>query len=110
MLFNINPAANANITKDTRSAKVPAPVPVTSTGSIALAANTNRANYSIYNEGPATVFIGEGSVVTPSLYEVQIPAGFYWKEEFNSARYLGEIAAITESGTASLLVSEGSLI
>jgi len=110
MLFNLNPTANVNITEDVRTAKTTATVAATSTVSVALAANANRANYSIYNAGPATVFLREGSVVTSSLYDVQIPSGFYWKEEFSSARYLGVISVITASGTASLQVSEGAVI
>lgn len=110
MLFNLNPSTSVNITEDTRTAKTSATVSATSTVVVALAANANRANYSIYNAGPATVFLREGAVVTSALYDVQIPAGFYWKEEFTSAKYLGAISVITASGTASLQVSEGTLI
>ena len=110
MLFNLNPTASVNITEDVRGAKTTATVSATSTVGVALAANANRANYSIYNAGPATVFVREGAVVTSALYDVQIPAGFYWKEDFSSARYLGAISVITASGTASLQVSEGSVI
>ena len=110
MLFNLNPTTSVNVTEDVRGAKTTATVSATSTVGVALAANANRAAYSIYNAGPVTVFLREGSVVTSALYDVQIPAGFYWKEEFNSARYLGVISVITASGTASLQVSEGSVI
>lgn len=110
MLFNLNPTSSVNITEDVRGAKTTATVPATSTLGVALAANTNRANYSIYNVGPATVFMREGATVSSVLYDVQIPAGFYWKEDFPSARYLGTISVITASGTASLQVSEGSII
>lgn len=110
MLFNLNPTASVNITEDVRGAKTTATVSATSTVGVALAANANRANYSIYNAGPATVFLREGAAVTPTLYDVQIPAGFYWKEDFPSARYLGAISVITASGTASLQVSEGSVL
>lgn len=110
MLVNLNPNSSVNVAEDTRTAKVTTAVSATSTVGVALAANTNRAVYSIYNTGPATVFLREGGVVTSTLYDVQIPAGFYWKEEFSSARYLGAISVITASGTASLLVSEGAVI
>ena len=110
MLFNLNPTASVNITEDVRGAKTTATISATSTVGVALAANANRANYSIYNAGPATVFVREGAVVTSTLYDVQIPAGFYWKEDFSSARYLGAISVITASGTASLQVSEGSVL
>ena len=110
MLFNLNPASSVNIAEDTRTAKTTATVSATSTVSVALAANANRTNYSIYNAGPSTVFLREGAVVTSSLYDVIIPAGFYWKEDFSAARYLGAISVITASGTASLQVSEGTII
>lgn len=110
MLFNLNPSNTVNITEDTRGAKTTATVAATSTASPALAANTARANYSIYNTGPATVYIREGSTVTSVLYDVAIPSGFYWKEDFPGARYLGAISVITASGTASLQVSEGAII
>jgi hypothetical protein len=111
MIFNLNPQSSVNITEDVRGAKTPTTVNATTTVSSALAANANRANYSIYNIGPATVYIREGPVVTATVYEVAIPSGFYWKEDFpGSARYLGAISVITASGTASLQVSEGVLI
>ncbi len=110
MLFNLNPSNTVNVTEDTRGAKTTTTVSATSTVSIALVANPSRANYSIYNAGPATVFLREGAVVSATLYDVAIPSGFYWKEDFPGARYLGAISVITASGTASLQVSEGALI
>lgn len=110
MLFNLNSNATVNIAEDTRGAKTTASVSATSTASVALAANTARANYSILNTGTVSVFIREGATVTSSLYDVEIPPRNYWKEEFNSARYTGAISAITASGTATLMVSEGTLI
>ena len=111
MIFNLNPNSQVDIKEDTRGPKATTTVSATSTVSVALAANANRANYTIYNAGPATVFLREGAVVTPTLYDTPIPAGFYWKEEFNAApRYLGAISVITASGTASLQVSEGTLL
>lgn len=109
MLFNLNPTTSVNITEDVRTAKTTATVSATSTVGVALVANASRANYSIYNTGPSTVFLREGATVSAVLYDVQIPSGFYWKEEFTSARYLGAISVITASGTASLQVSEGSV-
>ncbi|MDB9514760.1 hypothetical protein PN499_26505 [Kamptonema animale CS-326] len=111
MIFNLNPNSQVDIKEDTRGAKTTTTVSATSTVSVALAANENRANYSIYNAGPATVFLREGAVVTSTLYDVQIPSGFYWKEDFGgAARYLGAVSVITASGTASLQVSEGALL
>lgn len=110
MLFNLNPTSSVNVTEDIRGAKTTTTVSATSTVSVALAANSARAAYSIYNAGPATVFLREGIVVTSTLFDVQIPAGFYWKEEFVGARYLGAVSVITASGTASLQVSEGAIV
>lgn len=110
MLVNVNPSTSVNITEDVRSAKTTAIVSATTTVGVALAANSVRANYSIYNAGSSTVFLREGTAVTSALYDVQIPPGFYWKEEFLTSRYTGVVSVITASGTSSLLVSEGSLI
>ncbi|MCC3423442.1 MAG: hypothetical protein JGK12_05790 [Microcoleus sp. PH2017_01_SCD_O_A] len=110
MLINVNSNSVVNISEDLRGANAVAPVSATTTVAVALAANANRANYSIYNAGPATVFLREGSVVTPALHTTPIPSGFLWKEDFVSARYTGVISVITASGTASLQVSEGTLI
>lgn len=111
MLFNLNTASSSvNIAEDIRGPKTTALVSATSTLVVALASNASRATYSIYNAGPATVFIREGNLVTSALYDTPIPSGYLWKEDFTSGRYLGQISAITASGTASLLVSEGSLI
>lgn len=110
MLVNVSPGTSVNIAEDVRSAKITATVSATTTVVVALAANVQRANYSIYNAGSSTVFLREGILVTSTLYDVQIPPGFYWKEEFLTARYTGVVSVITVSGTSSLLVSEGSLI
>jgi hypothetical protein len=110
MLVNLNPSnAAINVAEDTRGAKTPTTVSVTNTLTVGLAANTSRACYSLYNAGPATVHLREGSTVSPTLYEVLIPAGFYYKEEFLSARFTGQVSLITASGTASVQVSEGLL-
>ena len=110
MLINVNSNSVVNIAEDVRAANSAATVAATTTVAVALAANPNRANYSIYNAGPATVFLREGSVVTSALYTTPIPSGFLWKEDFTSARYTGVISVITASGTASLQVSEGTLV
>jgi hypothetical protein len=110
MIFNLNPATEVKVTEDTRIAKTPVAVAVSATAVPLLAANSNRGAYSIYNPGPATVFVREGAVVTATLYDFQIPAGYYWKEDFpGSPRYLGAIAGITASGTSTVLVAEGNL-
>ena len=108
MLVNLN-SANA---KDLRGALSSASVSVTTTASIALAANTARSNYMIHNNGSASVYLREGSApVTGAnpIYNAIIPSGFFWKEDFLSSRYTGAIHVVTASGTASLQVSEGTL-
>jgi hypothetical protein len=111
MIFNLNPNNQVDVKEDTRGPKTTTTVSATSTVSVALAANADRANYTIFNTGPATVYLREGADVTSTLYDVAIPSGFYWKEEFNAApRYLGAVSVITASGTASLQVSEGTLL
>jgi hypothetical protein len=110
MLVNLNPSnAAINIAEDIRGAKTPTTVSVANTITVGLAANATRACYSLYNAGPATVYLREGDTVSPALYEVLIPAGFYYKEEFLSARYTGQVSLITASGTASVQVSQGLL-
>jgi hypothetical protein len=107
MLSNGNPTTSVNITKDKRTAKIPTVVSANATPSIALPANEARNAYSIYNRGPSSVFMQEGTTVTSSLWEVQIHSGFYWKEDFPGARYLGPISVVTAAnGNAVLQVSE----
>jgi hypothetical protein len=113
MLVNLNSAnAAVNVVKDIRSALSAATVVVTTTATIALAANAFRSNYMIYNSGSNTVYLREGTApvtgASPS-YNVIIPPGFLWKEDFPTARYTGTIHAITASGSTSLQVSEGTL-
>lgn len=116
MLVNLNTSSGTNIIEDTRGPSTPAAAAVTTTASIALAANTARASYTIYNAGPNAVYIREGAApvatatapATP-LYNVIIPPGFFWKEPFQDARFTGDIHAVCASGTASLQVSQGLL-
>jgi hypothetical protein len=110
MIFNLNSNNPIDIKEDIRGDKTTTTVSVTTTLAVALAANPKRAVYTIYNAGPATILMREGPTVTAALYDVAIPSGFYWKEDFGgSARYLGQISVITAGGTASLQVSQGSL-
>ncbi len=111
MLFNLNPSNTINVAEDVRGPKVTTTANATATASVVLAANNSRGVYSIYNAGATSVFVREGAVVTPALYDFIIPPGFYWKEDFGaSPRYLGVISAVTASGTTSLQVSEASII
>jgi hypothetical protein len=111
MLVNLNQNSSVNIAEDTRGAKTTTTVSATTTAAVALPANASRAAYSIYNAGTTTVYFREGATVTSALYEMPIPPGFAWIENFPSGtRYLGAVSVITATGTASLMVSEGSLI
>jgi len=112
MLFNVNNASNVNITEDLRGALSTATVPVTTTATIALAANAARSNYMIYNSGPVPVYLREGSAPVTGAspaYNVIIPSGFLWKEDFQTARYTGTIHVVTAAGSSSLQASEGTL-
>jgi hypothetical protein len=112
MLVNLNSTGNVNITEDLRGALSAATVSVTTTASIGLAANAARSNYMMHNNGPASVYLREGSAPVTGAnpaYNVIIPSGFLWKEDYPTARYTGAIHVITASGTASLQVSEGTL-
>lgn len=109
-LVNLNPSNVAvNIAEDIRSADTVAAVNASATSSIALAANANRASYSIYNAGTTTVFIRENPTVTAALYKHPIPPGYLFESDFTSSRYTGIISVITASGTSNLMVSESTI-
>ncbi len=108
-LVNLNPSNVINIAEDIRNADTVAAVSATTTSSVALAANTSRAAYSIYNVGPQTVYLRENASVTAALYKHPIPAGYLFEQDFTSSRYTGAISVITATGTASLMVSESTL-
>lgn len=107
-VYNLNPAQQQQ-PPQARQAKTTATVAITTSASVALAANANRANWSFYNAGPATVFMREGPTVTAALYEKPIPPGFHWDSEPSAYRYTGAISLITASGTANVMVSESVL-
>jgi hypothetical protein len=104
-IYNLNPTQQQQ-PPQARQAKTTTVAAITTTASVALAANANRANWSFYNAGPATVFMREGAIVTAALYEKPIPAGFHWDSEPSAYRYTGAISLITASGTANVMVSE----
>lgn len=110
MLFNLNQSNPINPTEDVRGAKVTSAVTATTTVGVLLAANPLRAAISIFNAGSVDIFIREGATVTSTLYELKIPPGYLYKEEYAGGRYLGAISVITASGSAVLMVSEGSVI
>lgn len=109
MLFNLNSTnAAINIAEDIRGSDNATSVAVTTTASVALAANASRAAYSIYNAGNATVFIRENATVTTAIYKTPIPPGYLWKEDFLGSRYLG-IISIIGAATSTVLVAESSV-
>ncbi|WP_293151222.1 MULTISPECIES: hypothetical protein [unclassified Microcoleus] len=111
MLVNLNSTSSINVAEDIRGAKTTTAVSASTTVGVALAANPNRAAYSIYNAGTVPVFVREGAVVSASLYEFIIPPGFLWKEDFaTTPRYLGAISVITASGTTNLMVAQADLL
>jgi len=108
---NLNPNTSINISEDTRTAKITTTATVTSTFTTPqLTANANRATYSIYNAGPSTVFMKEGITVTLTSHEAVIPAGFFWTPDAAEPRYLGAISLLTATGTATVQISDSSLI
>ena len=108
-IYNLNPTQQQQ-PPQARQAKTTTATEITTTASVALAANANRANYSLFNAGPETVLLQEGTTVTPAAYEVSIPAGFHWNSEPSNYRYIGAISLITASGTANVMVSESILV
>lgn len=109
-IYNLNPTPVLTPPQPlARNAGTPVSVSVSTTASVALAANANRANYSLYNAGPGTIFMREGATVAGNLYERPIPPGFQWDSEPSSYRYTGAIALIASSGTATVMVTESTL-
>lgn len=107
-IYNLNPV-QAQQLPQTRQAKTPTAVTVTTTATVALPANTNRANFSLFNVGPGTLLLREGATVTAAVYEVMIPAGFHWNSEPSSYRYTGNVSLLTTAGTANVMISESIL-
>lgn len=110
---NLNPpiTSSINIAEDTRNAKVCTTVAVAATFTAPqLAANANRATYSIYNLGPSSVLMREGTTVTAALYESVIPVGYYWYPDPSDPRYLGAISLLGSGGTANCQICEATLI
>lgn len=109
-IYNLNPTPVPTTPQPlVRNAGTPVSVSISTTSSVALAANVNRANYSLYNAGPATIFMREGTVAAGNLYERLIPPGFQWDSEPSSYRYTGAISLVTAAGTATVMVTESTL-
>ena len=109
-LVNLNPSNVAvNIAEDIRNPDAVTAVSAAATVTVALAANANRAGYSIYNAGSVTVFVRENATVSATVYKHPIPPGYLFESEFTSSRYTGIISVITASGSSSLMVSESTV-
>lgn len=109
-LVNLNPSNSAvNIAEDLRSADTVTAVSAAATSGPALAANPNRALYSIYNAGSTTVFIRENAIVTATLYKHPIPPGYLFESDASTSRYTGVVSVITAGGTCNLMVSESTV-
>jgi len=104
-IYNLNPV-QAQQPPQGRQARIPVAFAATNTAAVALPANTNRANFSLFNVGPGTLLLREGATVTAAAYEVMIPAGFHWNSEPSSYRYTGVVSVMTTAGTASVMISE----
>jgi len=106
-LVNVNPSNVAvNIAEDVRGSDTITAVNATATAIVALAANSNRRAYSIYNAGSQTVFVRENSTVLATLYKHPIPPGYLFESDFSTSVYTGPVAVVTISGTSNLMVSE----
>jgi hypothetical protein len=113
-IFNLNPtttpATTIGINEDTIGGGNRSTVSVTNVSSIVLPANSNRGSYQIYNNSTTPVFIAHGSSVSAANFETPIPGGNLWYRDPGEPRYYGSVAAITASGTASLQVTEYTII
>jgi len=108
-----SPGTTVNITEDNRSNLGPvvgSPFSVGTTGSLILPANSSRATAAIFNAGPATIFLREGTTpATTSVYNYPLPANRLWEPDSNF-RYLGAMGAVTAGGAATVHVSESVVL
>lgn len=113
-IFNLNSQQGAvNIVEDTRNAESCSSVAVSNVASVIVPARAgnDRGSLTIYNSSSTvTVYVREGTTVSPSLYKSPIPPGYMLNLTDGGANYHGAIAAITASGSASLMVCEGLTI
>jgi hypothetical protein len=110
---NLNPQTQSsiNIAEDTRNAKVCTTVAVLATFTAPLiAANPNRATYSIYNLGPNPILMREGATVSAALHEAPIPPGHYWYPDPGEPRYLGAISLMGSGGASNCQICEATLV
>lgn len=112
------PITNINVTEDTRgnlTSVTGSPFQVTTAAGVILPANTGtspaRATAAIFNVGPATVFLKEGTTptVTATNYNYPLPANRLWEPDPNY-RFQGAVQAITVSGIATVHVSESLIL
>ena len=109
---NLAPVAQSsiNISEDVRNAKICATVSIpVAFVAPQIAANSNRATYSIYNAGPNPVFFREGATVTNGTHESVIPVQHYWYPDPGEPRYLGPISLLGSGGVSSCQICEATL-
>ncbi len=110
-IFNLNTQQSAlGIAEDILSAGNRSTVSVTTASISILPANPSRGNYQVYNNSTNTCFLAHGTTVSSSSFEFPLPGGNLWYPDISNGRYLGQVSAITASGTASLQVTEFTII
>ena len=107
------PGTSVNIAEDVRSSlsAIPSsPFSVGTVSSLILPGNASRATAAIFNAGPATIFLREGSTpATPLIYNYPLPPNRLWEPDSNF-RYPGAMQAITAVGVATVHVSESIVL
>jgi len=112
-IFNLNSQGTINIAEDIRTAENCSSVSVSNTASVIVPARpaNDRGSLTIYNSSSTvTVFVREGTTVSPSLYKSPVPPGYMLQFTDADARYHGAVSAVTASGNANLMVCEGVTI
>ncbi len=86
-------------------------VTVTTTNISMVGENPERRSLSIYNEGPSDAKLAYAAAASATSYSVVLPVGG-WLElpvTYSNGRprpYAGGVSAITDSGTATLKITE----
>ena len=113
-IFNLNSQqAAVNIVEDVRTAEGCTSVAVSNVASVIVPARAgnDRGSLTIYNSSSTvTVYVREGTTVSPSLYKSPVPPGYMLQFTDTDAKYHGAVSAVTASGSANLMVCEGVVI
>ena len=110
--LNLTVAAQTTIgiTEDILSQGNRSTVSVSIASTKILDPNSNRGNYTIYNDSTITAFIAHNTSVSASSYEFPLPGGMMYYPDFSSGRYLGQVSGITAASTATIRVVEFTII